>query len=495
MSILETVTKVVANTYPKAIFKLLVDGVDISPIVSPRLMSLTITDNRGLEADSLEFEISDHDGAVALPRKETSIQVWIGWSDSGLVYKGIYTVNEVEYSGAPDTISIRAMSADLKKTLKQKKERSWALKTIGDIIATVARDHGLTASIHDSLASRQVAHIDQNESDANLITRIADEHDAIATVKNGVLLFMPTGSGQTVSGLDLPAKTIIRQEGDGHRYSVTSGNEEVSAVKAYYYDAKLAKKLEVVVGDASNQNIKELRHIHRDKQSAELAATAKFKRMQRAAATFNYTLAKGDPECIPEMVFLFSGLKPDIDDIHWMGTNISHNLSADGGFTTSLQLEVLLPDADDIAQLFEDERDTENEKFTGVAAYYADGAKAIQVTKGDQKNPKVFLYLYDTKEAAQARLDREYACLDLETGKFTEKNELDIVPYTGIKVFYSTDNKKTKHELVIGDQRNPKLINRLFKTKKAAQKALEREYEKLKARNNQISQIKARLKQ
>ena len=50
--------------------------------------------------------------------------------------------------------------------------------------------------VQEKLGSIKLAHIDQNESDANLMTRIADEHDAIATVKNGTLLFMAKGKSE-----------------------------------------------------------------------------------------------------------------------------------------------------------------------------------------------------------------------------------------------------------------------------------------------------------
>jgi phage protein D len=65
----------------------------------------------------------------------------------------------------------------------------------------------------------------------------------------------------------------------------------------------MAKKLEVIVGDQSNQNIKELRHIHRDKQTATLAASAKLNHFKRTSETLSYRLARGVPDLIPEQTF------------------------------------------------------------------------------------------------------------------------------------------------------------------------------------------------
>ena len=343
------------DSYPQAIYRLLVDGVDIGTKFQDRLISLTITDNRGMESDALEMTLSDHDGLLNLPPKDAVIQAWIGWSNTGLVYKGLYKVKEVEHSGAPDILTIRASSADLKSGLKQKKERSFSNVTVEAVLQVIAFQYELDLSVHQSLTKRQIINLIQNESDANLLTRLADEHDAMASIKNSKLLFMPKGASQTISGQDLPTYLITRDKGDSHRYSNTDGGDEITAVRAFYYDAAQGKKLEVVYGDASNQNIKELRHIHQDKQSATLVAKAKLADLKRTSLTFSYNLAYGNPDLIPEMTFLFDGLKEQIDAVYWLGTRITHSIDASNGFTTALELEVFCPDVDDVSELFEDQ--------------------------------------------------------------------------------------------------------------------------------------------
>lgn len=495
MSIVSGISNKLDDSYPHAIFKLVVDGQDISQNANSRLMNLTLTDNRGFESDAVEIQLSDHDGRLNIPPKGAVIQVWIGWSNEGLVYKGQYTVKETEHTGAPDILTVRATSADLKAGLKQKKERSFSNVTISDIMQVIAFEHELDVVVHESLAQHKVIHLVQNESNANLLTRLADEHDAIAAIKNGTLMFTPKGIGQTVSGQNLPTFMVTRDQGDQHRYNCTDGGEEITAVRAFYYDTEKAKKLEVVFGDASNQNIKELRHIYQDKQTATLAAKAKLVDLKRSALTFNYTLARGKPELIPEMTFLFDGLKEQIDDIYWLGTRITHNLDAENGFTTGIELEVFCPDADDVAELFEDQFESEKDKkWTGVVVYYQVADKAVALRKGGQSNPKHFTYLYINKEAAQARLDREFALLDPETGKFSAHNELEIKPYTGLKTFYTTNPKTRQPRFVVtkGDQSNPKVFDHLYQSKRAAEKALNREMPRLNAKKDMLQQVKVK---
>lgn len=412
--------------YPTPIFRVEVDGVDISPQMATRLMSLNIKDNRGLVVDTVDIELDDSDGLLNIPPKGAIIQVWLGWSNTGLFDKGKYKVDSTSHRGTPDVLSISAMANDVSEGLKQKRERSWSDKTIQEIFEKVGAEYELKVIVHEKFASKMIKYIAQNESDANLITRIADENDAIATVKNGHLILLPRGASQTVSGLALPRVQITRNKGDQHNYTNGTGTDNITGVKAYYYTENKAKKLHVVVGD-NDDNTKEIRYVHRDKTTAELAANAEYNRCKRSAQKLTYSLAEGDPTLIPEQEFEFSGLKPEIDDIVWLGTNVTHTLN-DNGFTTSIELEVQLPDADDLSTLFEGKEEKTEEQieqakskkrtgknyanYTGVIAYYSEGGKSLKLTSGDQSKPLKITHLYKSKKAANNAVKREQEKID-----------------------------------------------------------------------------------
>lgn len=396
------------SDYPIPDFKILVDGLDITPKINNRLIQLTLEDKRGLETDSLMIELSDHDGLLAIPPLNAIIQLWLGWKHTGLVYKGSFIATEISHSGSPDVLAIRATSADLKKTLKQKKERSFHQHKLGDIITQIAQEHQLKPHIHQDLAEIELAHIDQNESDANLIARLADEHTAIATVKNGFLLFLPKGKSETVNGQAIPTFTIIRKLGDGHQYSKNNGSDDISGVVAYYYDPNQAERQSVKIGDGS-QNVKELRHFYRDKNTAIHAAQSEYNKIKSQSASLSINLAYGVADLIPEMPIQTQGFKTEIDDIIWLGTSINHQLNSNG-YTTTIQAEIKMPDSDDIAQLIEEEQGD----YTGVIAYYKDGKTTQKITAGEQKQPKRLLYLYKNKATAQNAVNREWKALQAE---------------------------------------------------------------------------------
>jgi len=397
-----------ANSVPA--FRLTVNGTDIAKIVNPRLMSLQLTDNRGLEADQLSITLSDHDGMLEIPPRGAVIKLWLGWSDTGLVSKGSYTVDETEHSGAPDVLSIRARSADLRGSLKNKRERSWSAATLGKVLTDIAGANELTTKIASALAERAIQHLDQaNESDANMLTRLAELHDAVITVKAGCLICMPAGGGKTSGGIALPHITLTRADGDGHRF-LQADRDSYDAVKAYYYDIGSTKKQEAVAG--GGDKVKDLRHTYSDRDSALRAARSELNRLQRGSATLSYNLAKGRADLIPELTYSLQGIKGEIDAIVWYGGNVQHSLTADGGFTTSLELESKLPE-DSVDGLYEEPKDG---IYTGVLAFYRDitSGKETAVIAGDASKPKRVRRVYNTEVAAQKAADREWRKIQSE---------------------------------------------------------------------------------
>ncbi|ELM3616101.1 phage late control D family protein [Aeromonas sobria] len=354
--------------HPAPAYQVRVDGSDISGTLRPRLMHMTITDNRGFSADTIEIALDDSDGKLAMPRRGATLQASIGWQGGSLVDKGTFKIDEVEHGGAPDVLTIRGKSADLRGGMNKLRERSWHFETIGAIVDQLAARYGLIPSVGEAFKGMMIDHIDQtNESDLAFLTRLATEQDAIATVKSGRLMFIKAGNGTTASGKPLPGITITRQDGDQHQFSVAD-RDAYTGVTAYWQDNKSAekKKIEVkrkrktkpkeerplppgvvvnkkenelLVGDS--ENVKELRHVYANQSNAMRAARAEWEKLQRGVAEFQITLARGRPELYPEQPTTVRGFKPQIDEADWLLTQVVHDLT-DQGYTNRLQLEVKL---------------------------------------------------------------------------------------------------------------------------------------------------------
>jgi hypothetical protein len=274
---------------PQPAYRVQVAGRDITPLIDARLIDLVLTDNRGFEADQLDITLDDSDGTLDLPPRGARVRVALGWAGQALEDKGEYVVDEVEHSGAPDKLTLRARSADLRGSFTTRREQSWHATTLGDILRTIAGRNQVQAVIADALAAQAVAHLDQtDESDANLLTRLARDFDAIATIKDGRLLFMPAGQAATASGQPLPPVTLTRSSGDSHRFAVADRGA-YTGVKAYWHNTRTGKKDEVLVGEGYNESdetspesggLRTLTRVYASKKAAQRAARDNWAKIQ-----------------------------------------------------------------------------------------------------------------------------------------------------------------------------------------------------------------------
>lgn len=361
--------------------KLTINGKPFNTDALSRIISISLTDKSGFEADELTVSLSDHDGALALPPKSAEITIALGYIETGIVDKGSYKITEVSWSGAPDTLHITAQSADTSDRFSEAKEKSWHKTSLKEIIESIAAANGYTPIIGKAYQDEKIDHIDQsNESDAAFLSRLAERYDAIATVKHGRLLFVSSGEATTASGQPLPTIRITRNSGDQYTFRY-SNTESYNAVRAYYIDKQTGKKHEVVItednydpvkktvtttkqyktkrkdgkthktttkevteikqADTAGKKIKTLRHTYQSPKTAATGARAAYKKLKRGAMEFDISLAVGRPDIAPESPVTLQGFKPEIDAEKWVGKETVHTLDGNG-LTTAVKLQSLI---------------------------------------------------------------------------------------------------------------------------------------------------------
>lgn len=356
-------------------FMLKLDDRDITQNVSPRLISLSMTDKRGLEADQLDIQLDDSDGLLDLPARGATLTLWLGWEGAPLLQKGNFTIDTIEFQGAPDKLIIRGCSADFRGKLNVRREQSWHDTTIGAIVNTIAQRNQLTASVAAGLSSITISHIDQSqETDAAFLTRLAERNGAFVSIKAGKVIFMKAGQAVTAGGTPIPLMVIERGDGDRHLFSVAD-RENYSGVTAKWLQTRDPKKQnpqlsinrlpdgqvpealthpeaaaptagagdkaqkpqEMLVGSA--ENVFELTTVYASEEQALRAAEAKWRALQRGTVTFSIQLALGRADLYPETPVLVNGFKRVIDEQAWIISEVVHTLS-ESGFTTRLNLEL-----------------------------------------------------------------------------------------------------------------------------------------------------------
>ena len=269
-------------------FKVSIEDKDLTAIVLPRLINLTLTLCRGDESDQLDVSLDESDGKLALPPRGAQIALALGWQSSCLVDMGKFTVDEVEHSGAPDTITLR--------------------------------------------------------------TRSATESDAY------------------------------------------------TGMRAFWHDERYARRRSVVAGVPGNS--KRLRTTFASETDARAVAVAEWQRILRGLATFEMSLALGNPAVLPLSPVTVTGFKPEIDATDWLSAKVTHSLGG-SGFTTRVEFETK---TEAVEAEREDEKDPD-EGITGVVARWKDVAakkkKTGQELAGARGTLKTLEHLYKSKQAAK----------------------------------------------------------------------------------------------
>ncbi|WP_174259685.1 phage late control D family protein [Enterobacter asburiae] len=198
-------------------FTLTVEGNDITALVAANLVNLTLTDYGAGEKKSDEVSFAVVDDKLALPAKGVKVALSLGFGTQR-VSKGTFVVDSTASGASANSprivqVTARAYSKSSAKghsTLQSQKHRSWINVTLGDLLNTVATEHGLAPRIDASLAAKKLEHEDQTaESDMNLVTRLAARYGAVSKVTHDSWVVMPREATKTSKGNDIKTVTVI----------------------------------------------------------------------------------------------------------------------------------------------------------------------------------------------------------------------------------------------------------------------------------------------
>lgn len=324
-------------------YKVTVDGQDITSILSSRLISLSLTDEAGVKSDAVEITLSDHlpNARLKIPPKGAEITVALGYKFH-TKEMGLFIADSVEVSGPPDqmrirgTASVHGQTTSGKTALTEQKARSWEDgTTIATLLQTVAGEHGLEPAVSASLASITLPHIDQiDESDINLLTRIARDYDAIAKPGGGKLVIAKRGESLTVAGEAMP--TIALRPGQVSRWRMQSSLRAAAGkVVAVHRDQDQNKDIDATSGEGTP--VRRLKQRFATPEAAQKAADAAFRRAARAGNQLQIELP-GNPDLVAEARLVLEGFRPGVNG-EWLITRVQHQVGS-GGYRCSATAEV-----------------------------------------------------------------------------------------------------------------------------------------------------------
>lgn len=315
----------------------------LSGIIGSRLISLSVTDESTEQSDTCTIELSDPRNEFDIPQAGHVIGVSIGYADV-LRDMGQFVIDSVKIAGPAHRITLEAKAAPFTaaggfSAVQTRNTRSFDEITLGDLVSTIAGEHGLAPAISPQLASVQLLHIDQtNESDINFLTRLARQFKAVCKPTFGRLVFAVRGEGKSISGLALPSLTL--QPRHVTSWSATLGKRtNFSKVQTAHHDPETG---ETVVYDAEGGEFVGGAEVYQhpmpfaSADEAMAAGASMLDQFRRGAQEVSISMP-GNPNILAEATVTLNGFHPRIDG-PWLVKRVEHRIES--GYTCNLSCEL-----------------------------------------------------------------------------------------------------------------------------------------------------------
>ncbi|AXF86636.1 hypothetical protein DTO96_102391 [Ephemeroptericola cinctiostellae] len=318
----------------KPIVEIKVNGSPASALFNDRILSVDVTDEAGIHADSCTLTLDNRDHMLDEPPADVELEVFMGYAGQPLQRMGLFSVDEDSLSGG-GTMTVSGKSADMVKTLKSQRNQSWKKTELGKILTEIAERNGLKPAIAEKFKKIVIEQLDQSfESDLTLMTRLADQYGALAKPASGYLVFVErgasvsaTGEPLTVIDVDVVANSVQPD------WSYTKQRREVYAsVVAYWSDKKNAKQQEVKVGNGDP--VYRIKKPFKNHAEAQAAAQAKYDVRLLGQYELSFEMV-ADLRMMAESPINASGFPARVNGL-WVVKSVSTSFS-DSGFSQKVK--------------------------------------------------------------------------------------------------------------------------------------------------------------
>ncbi|MCF6764825.1 hypothetical protein L3V82_03490 [Thiotrichales bacterium 19S3-7] len=250
-------------------YQIKADNKDITQQIKPYLLSIEVIDAIGDKADMLNLSLSDSHDAFALPTTSVTLSFSV-FDDNKLISFGHFMVDEVTYQKAPTTIQVNAKSIPFDQTfnyqsMHDQKMRSFMHTTLEEVVATIAKEHGLKHCVSHQLADNHIQHIDQvNESNLSFLKRLTRMYKCSLKITYQRIILLDkeasSASGKAIKEIQLSIKQM-----SSFYYKTQKRNQYRCAIVPYY-QLDQADLKEVKVGD--KQPVYRATYVYESEQKA-----------------------------------------------------------------------------------------------------------------------------------------------------------------------------------------------------------------------------------
>ncbi|WP_375702375.1 phage late control D family protein [Bartonella sp. AA89HNZF] len=296
-----------------------------------RLLTATITDHAGNEADTFEAEFDDSGNDLEVPSSNSTLQVIFGYENSISAFMGRFVVESVVSIGGSDGEILRlcGKSASMRKELKEQASEHFDHQTISEIVETLAKRHGYQAKVSPQFVKQTLSYVIRTDQSAvDFLTRLADRMQARFLIKDNKFLFL--------SGDNLPALDIHKHDCSNWEFTLEP-RTQYGIIEASYFDRSTGQQCQVKHQTGFSGPVRRLRSCYPCQEEALSAAASESDRLCRAVGSGSLTL-EGRPEIMADQPLILQGFRGQING-PWKAATVTHCYEKQSGYTTEITLE------------------------------------------------------------------------------------------------------------------------------------------------------------
>lgn len=316
-------------------------GKDVTTDISPYLIGLSYSDYLSGKSDEIELAFENRDRrwlSSWFPKKGDILDVKIGIADPDERWLkcGRFQIDEIEFSGPPDVVSVRGLSVFLSRPVRQPRNHSWENTSLSKILNDIARRNGLRPVI-DMDSDIRFDRIDQkDQTDLDFLYDLCEKYGYAVKVDSERLIVarpenLEKRKAVRVISLSLEDFNVI-----SFRFT-TKTHEIYRACEVVYFDPEKKEEIrhvEVAEGVSSGSIFKIEERFENRVQAIE-RARAELKARNKLECEGDIMLL-GDPH-------LVSGARIEITgfgklDGGYLIEEASHRLSKGEGYVTSIKV-------------------------------------------------------------------------------------------------------------------------------------------------------------
>jgi phage protein D len=196
------------------------DGVNITTDVSHMVLAISYVDRLGEASGELEVKLEDHAKRwqhAWYPGLGNILSLQIGYRGEALLDCGSFQVDELEFDGPPDVMTLRGIAAYVTAPMRTPNTVAYENQSLVDIAGQIASKYGLSLVAAPSVLESDVvfARVTQRrETDLGFLKRLAIEHNFDFTVRGAQMVFYARAALEAV----IPLVAITRPDTTGFSF-------------------------------------------------------------------------------------------------------------------------------------------------------------------------------------------------------------------------------------------------------------------------------------